>query len=465
MTASGGAIVDEARIRQAIERGDVRDAGRVRDVLARAVGLGGLEMEDVATLAAVSDPELLGEVFDAARRVKERIYGSRLVLFAPLYASNLCANDCLYCAFRTANEGLRRRALSTEEISREVEILVEQGHRRVLLVAGEAYPEEGFRYVLEAVGAIYGVKRGSAEIRRVNVNVAPLSVEEFRRLRGAGIGTYQLFQETYHRPTYERVHLRGRKRDYGWRLETMDRAMEAGIDDVGIGVLFGLYDWRFEILALMQHIRHLESRHGVGPHTVSVPRLEPAAGSELASQPYRPVDDVSFRKIVAILRLAVPYTGIILSTRETPHIRRESFALGVSQISAGSRTHPGGYAADRDESDCSQFQLGDHRPLDEVIRDVARLGYMPSFCTACYRLGRTGEDFMELAKPGEIRLHCAPNGVATFLEYLLDHASPETREAGESLIADELARMEPDERRVTERLVGAIREGRRDVFT
>jgi 2-iminoacetate synthase len=462
---AGRRIIDEARIGEALELGNVRDAGRVRGVLDRARELGGLEMEDVATLAAVSDPELLGEVFAAAREIKERIYGSRLVLFAPLYASNLCANDCLYCAFRVANRNLQRRALTREEISREVEVLIDQGHKRVLLVAGEAYPREGFRYILDAVDEIYSVRRGSGEIRRVNVNVAPLSVEEFRELRSAEIGTYQLFQETYHRATYEHVHVRGRKRDYDWRLETMDRAMEAGVDDVGVGVLFGLCDWRFEVLALMQHIRHLEARHGIGPHTISVPRLEPAFGSALASHPYRPVDDVSFRKIVAILRLAVPYTGIILSTRETPHIRRESFALGVSQISAGSRTHPGGYAVDEEEADCSQFQLGDHRPLDEVIRDVAGLGYMPSFCTACYRLGRTGEDFMELARPGEIRLHCAPNGIATFLEYLLDYASTGTRAVGESLIEQELSQLEPRERGVTERLVGAIREGRRDVFT
>jgi 2-iminoacetate synthase len=466
MTNAERAIIDEARIWQAIEDGHTRDAGRVRDAIARARELQGLEMEDVAALAAISDPGLLNELFDAARQVKDEIYGSRLVLFAPLYVSNLCANDCLYCAFRAPNRELERRALTREEIRSEVETLVDQGHKRVLLVAGESYPQEGFRYVLDAVSTVYEVKRGAGEIRRVNVNVAPLSVEEFRELRAAEIGTYQLFQETYHRPTYERVHVGGVKRDYDWRIDTMDRAMQAGIDDVGIGVLFGLFDWRFEILALMQHIQHLEHRHGIGPHTVSVPRLEPALGSDVASHPAYPVDDVSFRKLVAILRLAVPYTGIILSTRETPNIRRESFALGVSQISAGSRTNPGGYAASREHSeDCSQFQLGDHRPLDEVIRDVAELGYMPSFCTACYRLGRTGGEFMDLAKPGDIKLHCAPNGVATFLEYLLDYASESTREAGEALIESEMGRMEGAQREVTERLVGAVREGRRDVFT
>lgn len=465
MTETDTPIIDEARIWKAIEDGHGRDAGRVREALARARELNGLEMEDVAALAAVSDPELLSEIFETARYVKETIYGSRLVLFAPLYVSNMCSNDCLYCAFRATNTELKRRALSMEEIEREVGILVDQGHKRVLLVAGEAYPQRGFQYVLDAVRAIYRVKNGSGEIRRVNVNVAPLSVEEFRALKDEGIGTYQLFQETYHRETYEKVHVKGLKRDYDWRVTTMDRAMEAGIDDVGIGVLFGLFDWRFEILALMQHIRHLEQRHGIGPHTISVPRLEPALGADLASHPAYPVDDVSFRKIVAVLRLAVPYTGIILSTRETPNIRRESFALGVSQISAGSRTNPGGYAeAEQQADDCSQFQLGDHRPLDEVIRDVAQLGYMPSFCTACYRLGRTGGDFMDLAKPGDIKLHCAPNGVATFLEYLLDYASEDTREAGEKLIHTEMGRMEGKQRKVTERLVGAVREGRRDVF-
>ncbi|MFC1783530.1 [FeFe] hydrogenase H-cluster radical SAM maturase HydG, partial [Planctomycetota bacterium] len=440
------------------------DRHRVREVLARGKELGGLEGSEAAVLMGVSDPELLSELFGAARGVKEEIYGRRLVVFAPLYISNLCYNECLYCAFRARNQAVRRRVLSQEEIVGETRSLIEQGHKRLLLVAGEAYPEEGFSYVLKSIETIYNTTSGAGEIRRVNVNVAPLTVEEFKQLKAAQIGTYQLFQETYHHQTYKQVHLRGKKRDYDWRIDALDRAMEAGIDDLGIGVLFGLFDWRFEILALLGHIKHLEEKFGVGPHTISVPRLEPAAGSELATHPPYPVSDIDFRKIVAILRLAVPYTGIIMSTRETPNIRRETFALGVSQISAGSRTNPGGYVEAEQEAEGSQFSLGDHRSLDEVIRDVAELGYIPSFCTGCYRLGRTGADFMELAKPGEIKNHCDPNGFSTFLEYLLDYGSDETCQVGEKLIAESLVRMDEPQRERTNQLLEKVRAGERDVF-
>ncbi len=439
------------------------DASLVRATLDKAREGKGLDLQDAAILAAISDPGLLGELFECARAVKEKIYGKRLVIFAPLYISNLCANECLYCAFRARNTAVHRRALSQAEIAGEVRILVNQGHKRVLLVAGESYPREGFSYVLKAIETVYSVHEGHGEIRRVNVNVAPLTLDEFRQLKATGIGTYQLFQETYHQSTYAGVHLAGRKKDYHWRVTAPERAIQAGIDDIGIGVLFGLFDWRFELLALLQHSRHLESRHGVGPHTISVPRLEPAAGSDVAAHPPKPVSDIDFRKIVAILRLAVPYTGLILSTRENPNIRRETFALGVSQISAGSRTNPGGYS-DGEKEDWSQFSLGDHRSLDEVVRDVATLGHIPSFCTSCYRLGRTGQDFMDLAKPGEIKYHCDPNALSTFLEYLLDYASPETRQAGERLIADTLAGMNPLQRATSESLMDAVRAGKRDVF-
>ena len=327
------------------------------------------------------------------------------MLFAPLYISNLCNNDCLYCAFRVRNKELKRRALTQEEIRHEVEVLVDQGHKRVLLVAGESYPKDGgFQYVLDSIATIYDVKRGNGEIRRVNVNVAPLTVDQFRELKASGIGTFQLFQETYHRETYHAVHVGGKKKDFDWRVTGMHRAMEAGIDDVGIGVLFGLADWRYEILAMLQHIHELERAYGVGPHTISVPRLEPASGSDMASHPPQPVSDVDFRKIVAILRLAVPYTGMILSTREPANLRQETFALGISQISAGSRTNPGGYEED-EEFDAAQFQLGDHRSLDEVIRDISELGFVPSFCTACYRLGPHGHG---LHGPRQAGRHQAP---------------------------------------------------------
>ena len=455
--------IDDTAIAAAIERHLHADAGRVRDVLARALELKGLEAEDVAALMSVSDPELLHELFDTAQRVKQAIYGRRLVIFAPLYVSNLCGNECTYCAFRARNTELDRRALTQEEIAGETRMLIDQGHKRVLLVAGESYPREGFWYVLKAIDTVYSVTHDKGEIRRINVNVAPLTLDQFRELKAAKIGTYQLFQETYHRGTYAGVHLAGKKKDYDWRVTAMDRAMEAGIDDVGIGVLFGLFDWRYELLALMQHIRHLEARHGVGPHTLSVPRLEPATGSDVAAHPPHAVSDIDFRKIVAILRLAVPYTGIIMSTRESAHIRRETFALGVSQISAGSRTNPGGYA-DSERENASQFCLGDHRPLDEVIRDVAALGYIPSFCTACYRLGRTGQDFMDLAKPGEIKEHCDPNALATFVEYLIDYGSEETRAVGEQLVEGVMESMGPVPRQMAASMVTRVRAGKRDVF-
>ncbi len=463
-TRDASSAIDEKRIVCTLETHSRPEPAHVRDVLQKARQAHGLEPAEVAVLAAADDPDLMAELFDAARQVKETIYGRRLVLFAPLYISNMCANECLYCAFRARNREVKRRALTQEEIAREVGILVDQGHKRLLVVAGESYPRQGFQYVLDSIATVYSVARGRGEIRRLNANIAPLTVDEFRQLKAARIGTYQLFQETYHRETYKKMHVAGVKADYDWRVSAMDRAMEAGIDDVGIGVLFGLADWRFEILALMEHSRHLEARFGVGPHTISVPRLEPATGSHVSLSPPHAVSDDDFRRIVAILRLAVPYTGIIMSTRETPHLRRETFALGVSQISAGSRTNPGGYSEDDTEADAAQFSLGDHRPLDEVIRDVASLGYIPSFCTACYRLGRTGRDFMDLAKPGEIKAHCDPNALSTFLEYLLDYASPETCAVGEKAIGDILATMPEPMRNHSERLMSKVREGQRDVF-
>ena len=419
----------------------VRDDGRIREVLQKARELKGLDMADVAALCHIAAPEQIEELFATARRVKEEIYGHRMVLFAPLYISNVCGNECTYCAFRASNKALKRTALDMEGIKRDTAELVRQGHKRLLLVAGEGYSAAngGFRYVLDAIAAVYDVTDASGNIRRLNVNLAPFDVDEFRQLKQAGIGTYQLFQETYHRPTYAAVHTVGKKRDYDWRATALDRAMHAGIDDVGMGVLFGLHDWRFELLSLMQHIAHLEEVFGVGCHTISVPRIEPADGSNLSLAPPAPVSDLDFKKIIAILRLAVPYTGLILSTRESAAIRRECYALGVSQISAGSRTNPGGYSGE--ESAAGQFQLGDHRSLDEVVHELSTMGFIPSFCTACYRLGRTGQDFMDLAKPGLIKLKCDPNAVTTFQEYLIDYASESARCDGERAIDGELSGM------------------------
>jgi 2-iminoacetate synthase len=460
-------MIDEEEICEVLEKNNLSCRSRVREILAKARELKGLAPEDVGVLTLIDDPELIYELFDAARFVKESIYGRRLVIFAPLYVSNLCTNECLYCAFRASNKQIKRSVLNMSEIEMETKILIEQGHKRTLLVAGEAYPSEGFRYILNAIETIYGIKSGKGEIRRVNVNIAPLTLEEFKELKRAHIGTYQLFQETYNREVYRMVHTGGRKVDYEWRISAIDRAIDAGIDDVGIGVLFGLADWRFEILALMQHVNHLEERFGIGPHTISVPRLEPASGSAIASNPPNPVSDLDFRKIVAILRLTVPYTGIIMSTRETPDTRRETFALGVSQISAGSRTDPGGYShesAVNSQIEASQFSLGDHRSLDEVIRDVLELGYVPSFCTGCYRLGRTGQDFMDLARPGDIRHHCDPNAASTLMEYLIDYASDDTRESGEKVITEFASRMDDETRRKTLTMLSKIKGGSRDVY-
>jgi 2-iminoacetate synthase len=457
-------FIHEARISEIMEANKRADAVRVREVLAKARELKGLDTVEVAALTGISDPVLLQELFETANYVKDTIYGKRLVIFAPLYISNLCANECLYCAFRATNKSIVRRALTQEEIAREVENLVGQGHKRILLVAGESYPKEGLDYVLQSIRTVYKVKTEHGEIRRVNVNLAPLETDDFRRLKAEGIGTYQIFQETYHRDTYSRMHTGGKKRNYDYRVTAPHRAMEAGIDDIGIGVLFGLFDYRFELLALMQHIRELEREFGVGPHTISVPRLEPASGSDIASHPPHAVSDIDFRKMVAILRLAIPYTGIIMSTRETAQMRRDTFALGVSQISAGSRTNPGGYSNEAKEEEDGQFSLGDHRSLDEVIRDVASMGYIPSFCTACYRLGRTGRDFMDLAKPGDIKLHCDPNALSTFREYLRNFATPETQVTGDKLIAETLSGMSGIARQRAEKLVRRVDEGRDDVY-
>lgn len=464
MVISGIKIIDEAGIERALSQRESPSPERVRDILAKARELHGLDFDETAVLMNVTGRELLAEVAAAARAVKECIYGNRLVLFAPLYVSNYCGNSCLYCGYRRENAGLKRRALSQEEIAEEVRFLVTHGHKRVLVLAGETNASGSLQYVLDTIGTVYATRVGGGEIRRVNVNIAPLTVEEFRDLKAAGIGTYQLFQETYHRGTYAKVHPRGPKADYDWRLTAMHRAMEAGIDDVGVGPLLGLYDWRFEALALMQHIRSLEEEYGVGVHTISVPRLEPAAGSEFSTASTYRVSDADFLKIIAILRLAVPYTGMIMSTRERPEIRDLTFQLGVSQISAGSRVDPGGYGQGPGDPEKAQFELGDHRPIDEVIHDIARMGFMPSFCTACYRLGRTGRDFMDLAKPGEIKRHCTPNALATFQEYLIDYASPRTRAAGERLIQIELDRMDGPQRAISAKLIGRVKSGKRDVF-
>ena len=457
-------FICEQEIESILAKSRRPEPSQVRELLVKAREMHGLSMEEVARLSFVESPELLAEIFSTAKQIKEEIYGTRLVLFAPLYISNRCANECTYCAFRATNADLKRRTLTQEEIAEETRILIRQGHKRVLVVSGEALPPEGFQYILDSIATVYETKIGPGEIRRVNVNLAPQTTERFRQLKAANIGTFQLFQETYHRPTYAAVHLKGTKRDYDWRATAFDRAMTAGIDDVGIGVLFGLYEWRFEIIAMMQHIQHLEQKFGVGPHTISFPRMEPAVGSDIASRPPHPVSDADFLKMIAIMRLAVPYTGMIMSTREGADVRRATLEVGISQISAGSRTDPGGYKDGEGDPNGSQFQLGDHRPMEAVISDVVSLGYLPSFCTACYRLGRTGQDFMDMAKPGEIKYHCHPNALSTFQEYLSDYATPQAKAAGEKLISIELQHMDAQQTATALPMLNQVRRGERDVF-
>lgn len=455
-------FINHSQILHVLKNTKSPEVGEVEDILTHALEMKGISPRETERLLMVEDREMIDEICRTANQIKEEIYGKRLVLFAPLYVSNLCKNDCLYCGFRITNTAISRRTLTLDEIRKETENLVSQGHKRVLLVSGEGLGESALDYSIKAIETIYDVKIGNGEIRRININIAPLSVEGFRRLKAAKIGTYQLFQETYHYDTYQKMHRSGPKADYVNHLTAMDRAMEAGIDDVGVGVLFGLADYRFEIMALLQHVHHLEEKFGVGPHTISMPRIEPAEGSDLSLHPPHAVDDNDFRKIIAILRVSVPYTGMILSTRETGKMRREAFSLGISQVSAGSRTNPGGYSED---DSGAQFSLGDHRNLDEVIADIAGHGYVPSFCTGCYRLGRTGADFMDLAKPGLIQLYCLPNALTTFKEYLEDYATPKTRTAGEAVIAAQLANIPSDEvRKKTIHNLEEIESGKRDLY-
>ncbi|MCP4049973.1 MAG: [FeFe] hydrogenase H-cluster radical SAM maturase HydG [bacterium] len=457
-------IIHEDKINQIFSTAKP-DKEEVDSILAKSIrSLERLSLKEVATLLKVSDPELNQKIFDTALKIKELIYGNRIVFFAPLYISNYCNNNCLYCAFRQGNS-ISRKALNKSEILNETEALLKQGHKRVLLVAGESYhSQHGLDYILKAIDTIYNAKAGSHSIKRINVNIAPLEVAEFRKLKEKDIGTYQIFQETYHRATYKQVHLSGTKSNYDYRLEAIDRAFEAGFDDVGLGVLYGLADWKFETMALIEHIEHLESKFGIGPHTISVPRIEQATGAPYTENIPHKVSDSDFKKLVAVLRLAVPYTGIILSTRESPLIRRELLKLGISQISAGSRTNPGGYGK-TDESIGEQFSLGDHRSLDEVVYDLLEMNFLPSFCTACYRLGRTGLDFMEYARPGDIRKKCEPNGLITFREYLNDFATLKTKESGEKKIQEWIS--DYDDPKVKNRInkyFRCIDAGQRDIF-
>ncbi len=460
-------FIDEAKINSIIADAGLDDESLQNEIIAKALAAKGISLSEAGALLKINSPELLDKLFHAAKAVKERIYGNRLVLFAPLYLTNACVNNCLYCAFRTDNKDLERRSLTLDEIEDEVKYLVHQGHKRLLLVAGEHPKKSSVKVLGEAIERVYSVNENGNNIRRVNVNIAPLSVDGFKELNSFGIGTYQIFQETYHFDTYKIMHPSGPKNDYSWRVMAMDRALQAGIDDVGIGALFGLTDYRFETLALLQHAFYLDQTYGVGPHTISIPRLEPAVNAPAALQPPFAVDNLSFKKLIAVIRLAVPYTGIILSTRENAEVRRDLFEVGVSQISAGSKTSPGSYKESQDSTkvpELEQFQLGDHRTLDEVVKDVCGLGYLPSFCTACYRSNRTGDRFMELAKSGNIGKICVPNALTTFKEYLTDFAPVETKKQGIEFLQKELDKQPETTKHKTEKMIERLDNGERDIY-
>jgi len=424
-------FIDREKLYKLVER-PVPTEAELEVVLAKARKLNGLTLEEVALLLSVKDAVAIHKIMDVSQYVKEEIYGRRLVLFAPVYTGNVCVNNCLYCAFRSENKSIKRKVLDMEEIEHETRSLLKEGHKRLLLICGES-PRNNIDYICEAIRKVYAVNENGNQIRRINAELAPMSIEDFRKLKEEKIGTYICFQETYDSIAYKQYHPGNTpKGNYENRLMVMDNAMEAGINDVGLGVLFGLTDYRFEILALMEHAAHLEAVFGCGPHTVSFPRIEPADGADLSTHVPNPVSDDDFKKIIAIIRIAMPYTGIILSTRENDAIRDELIQYGVSQVSAGSRTNPGAYS--EGDSTGSQFSLGDHRTLEEVISDMIDSGFIPSFCTGCYRMGRVGQDFMDLAKPGLIKHYCMPNALFSFKEYLLDFASPKVREKGLQLI-------------------------------
>jgi 2-iminoacetate synthase len=448
-----------------LEEQKLPDSARIKDIINKSLDKHRLNPDETAALLNVTDPELRQMILDGAKTLKERIYGNRIVLFAPLYIGNECVNDCVYCGFRISNKECMRSTLEHDQLVNETIALENAGHKRLILVYGE-HPKYDAQYIHDTVETVYNTKSGKGEIRRVNINAAPLDIEGFKIVKEAGIGTYQIFQETYHQQTYEKMHPKGPKSSFLWRLDGLDRAMQAGIDDLGIGALMGLYDYRFEVMGLLYHTIHLEDRFGVGPHTISFPRIEPAVGTEFTQHPPFNVSDEQFKHLVATIRLSVPYTGMILTAREPIAIRNEVLSYGVSQIDAGSSIGVGSYSADNDEAfKKAQFVLGDTRTLDEVIYELAQDGYIPSFCTSCYRAGRTGEHFMEFAIPGFVKRFCTPNALLTFAEYLYDYSSVKTRQAGLALIEKELTQI-PDEnmqKTVRDKLT-QLQSGTRDLY-
>ncbi|MBN2522911.1 MAG: [FeFe] hydrogenase H-cluster radical SAM maturase HydG [Bacteroidales bacterium] len=460
----GVPFIDPHEINRYLSR-ERSDTVRIKEIVEKAIGKNRLNLSDVACLVHADNPEQIDLIKEAANRLKENVYGNRIVLFAPLYVGNYCTNDCQYCGFRISNDKAQRSTLTNTQLIEEVKALEENGQKRLILVFGE-HPKYSAQYIADTAKKIYSVKQCNGEIRRVNINAAPLSVEGFRTVADAGIGTYQIFQETYHPETYKTYHPRGRKADYNHRLVALDRAQEAGLDDVGIGALFGLYDWRFEVMSLIRHTNHLEACFNVGPHTISFPRLQDA--SEVRYNSTYLVNDNDFTRIVAILRLAVPYTGLILTARENAEIRKEVMKYGISQIDGGTKIEMASYAQKKiQDQDLSkeQFRINDNRSLHEVVEELLKENYIPSFCTACYRLGRTGEHFMEFSVPGFIKRFCTPNAMLTLAEYLEDYANPELEHKGWLTIGKNLQRLNGNAnvREIRNRLE-RIKQGERDLY-
>lgn len=440
------------------------DRIRVREVIAKALDKHRLTLEETAVLINSVGTDLFDEIRSGARELKEKVYGNRIVLFAPLYVGNKCTNNCQYCGFRVSNMEAVRKTLTDEEIVKEVEALEDNGQKRLILVYGE-HPDYDAEYIAHTVRIVYGVKKRHGEIRRVNINAAPFDIDGFRKVGAAGIGTYQIFQETYHPEAYKLYHLGGKKKDFDWRLTALDRAQEAGIDDVGIGALFGLYDWRFEVLGLVRHTNHLEACYNVGPHTISFPRIKDA--SKLNINAKFQTTDEEFKKLVPILRLAVPYTGMILTAREAPDVRRDVMQYGVSQIDGGTKLELGSYSDSKNEAqnlNREQFKINDPRSLSEVIDELLTYDYLPSFCTSCYRMGRTGEHFMEFSVPGFIKRFCTPNAILTLSEYICDYATGEVAEKGWKVIDRNLKKLDTGVAKNTLEKIERIKKGERDLY-
>lgn len=467
-------FIPDAEILDKLSAQNKQDPGKIRAILEKSKSIQTLDPDEVAALLNVKDEKLWEQMRQAAAQIKKKVYDNRIVTFAPLYAGNLCVNNCLYCGFRKENEVIKRRFLSLDEVKKETEVLTgEIGHKRLIAVYGE-HPLTDVDYIVSTLETIYGVRvkknKGYGSIRRVNVNASPMSIRDLKTLGKAGLGTYQVFQETYHHQAYANLHPQGSlKGDYQWRLYCMHRALEAGIDDVGIGVLFGLYDWKFEVMALVYHARELEAKFGIGPHTISFPRLEPAANTPINEKGKYKVSDEDFKKIVTVIRLAVPYTGMILTARENPQIRKEVIQLGCTQTDASTRIGIGAYS-DRynsQEEERQQFLLGDTRSLDEVIRELAGMGYITSFCTAGYRCDRTGKCIMELLRNGQEGKFCKLNAVLTFREWLDDFASEETRSIGEKIIDKEIEEVKqnmPQAYLKLKEYYERIKNGERDLY-